>query len=65
MIHHGLDSMEVAEHLGFVVKFEMHDGSLVEGRVEAIDHEHVYLLRTQHRTLALHDIKQIVSSEHP
>jgi hypothetical protein len=59
-MHHGPDTKQLAEYLGYVVKFQMQDGSLIEGRVEAVDHINVYLIRTKHRTVALHDIKEIV-----
>ena len=59
-MHHGPDTQQLAEYLGYVVKFQMKDDSLIEGRVEAVDHENVYLLRTRHHTVALHDIKEIV-----
>ncbi len=61
--HHGISTQEVVAHLGKIVGFELHDGSHIEGRVEAVDHENVYLLRTKHRTVALHDIKRI--DKHP
>ena len=65
MLHHGLDTVKAADHLGFVVSFELHSGGIIEGRVEAVDHENVYLLRTRHGTVALSDIKRIVNSTKP
>lgn len=59
-MHHGPDASLVAEYLGYVVKFQMQDGSVVEGRVEAVDHLNVYLVRTKHHTVPLNNIKEIV-----
>jgi small nuclear ribonucleoprotein (snRNP)-like protein len=61
MMHHGPDTQRVAEFLGYVVKFALTDGSVIEGRIEAVDHANVYLTRTRHKTVALHDIKEIVN----
>lgn len=59
MLHHGISTQEVVEHLGKVVGFELHDGSHVEGRVVAVDEWYVYLIRTDDRKVPLSSIKQI------
>jgi hypothetical protein len=61
--HHGLSTKEVVIYLGMIVGFEMHGGEHIEGRVVAVDELYVYLTRTKHHTVALHDIKQVVN--HP
>jgi hypothetical protein len=63
VLHHWLNIKEVVIYLGMIVGFEMHDGTHIEGRVLAVDEEYVYLGRTRHHTVLLHDIKQIVN--HP
>jgi hypothetical protein len=57
--HHGLSTQEVVFYLGKIVGFELHGGGYAEGRVMAVDHEYVYLVRTKDHKVPLHDIKKI------
>jgi small nuclear ribonucleoprotein (snRNP)-like protein len=60
LIHHGPNTMEVADYLGFIVAMELTDGSKAVGRVDAVDDHFVYLGRTErHPKVALHDVKKI------
>lgn len=62
MTHH-ISIQEVVIYLGFIVGFEMHDGTQVKGRVAGADEQNVYLTATSHQTVPLNTIKHIVN--HP
>ena len=59
MILHHVSINDVSMYLGLVVEFEMRDGTFITGRVVAVDEWNLYLSRTRHNTVALHDIKQV------
>lgn len=60
LIHHGPSTMEMADHLGFVVTCELTDGGKAIGRVDAVDERFLYLGRTERwPKIPLHSIKKV------
>jgi hypothetical protein len=58
-VFHHVTMDEITPHLGMVLTFEMEDGSMVTGRLLGWEHERIFLGRTTHEEIALHNVKRV------
>lgn len=62
MSHHGVTTQQAVDHLGLLVRLELHDGNTAYGRVDGADYTNVYLGRAvpAHRhTVELSSLKTV------